>query len=186
MGYSEAWKPVVGWEDLYQVSSLGRVLCTRGGNHEIMKPVLNKTNGGYSVCLTDKSGNKSKKYIHRLVAQHFLDNPNNFYEVRHKNGDKANNKVSNLLWHSRAVRVQNMYRNEEIDRLKGERNKKAYLTSDLAVKIFESELGARQLSIELGIPKSTIEAIKKGVTWSHATGAEKRYYGKGRGKSNSK
>lgn len=48
--------------------------------------------------LGDKPGNEKKQFVHRLVAEAFVPNPDNLPEVRHLDGDKTNNKASNLVW----------------------------------------------------------------------------------------
>lgn len=103
----EIWKPVVGYEELYEISSYGRVrslACPRSGkkhsrrkSERIMKPSYNKANGYYSIALT-KDEKMHHFYIHRLVATSFLPNPNNLPEVNHKDENKVNNRVDNLEW----------------------------------------------------------------------------------------
>ena len=95
----EEWKPVKGYEGLYEVSNLGRVKSLnyrRTGKEEIMK-VWNDS-CGYLLVKLHKDG-KCKYYtVHRLVAQTFLENPNNLPEVNHIDENKENNKASNLEW----------------------------------------------------------------------------------------
>lgn len=94
----EIFKDIEGYED-YQISNLGRVKSLRFGKEKILKPV--KNNKGYIyVCLSKQGKHKNHK-IHRLVAQAFIDNPNNFSELNHKDEDKTNNCVNNLEWCNR-------------------------------------------------------------------------------------
>ena len=90
----EIWKPVLGFETVYSVSNYGRVKNNRTG--VILKPVL-QSKGYYQVFLS--VNNKCvHRFIHRLVAEAFLSNPNNYPQVNHKDENKANNCVWNLEW----------------------------------------------------------------------------------------
>ena len=93
----EYWKPVVGYEGHYQVSNFGRVKSIKFGKEIILKQHINIKGGYYYVCLL-KNGKHKNYYVHRLVAQAFLPNPNNLPEVNHKDECKTNNVVSNLEW----------------------------------------------------------------------------------------
>ena len=95
----EEWKDIKGYEGLYQISNKGRVKSL-GNNktkkEKILKP--RKCNGYFSVRLC-KKGEKPKPFdIHRLVAEHFLPNPDNLPVVNHKDENKLNNNVENLEW----------------------------------------------------------------------------------------
>ncbi len=96
---NEVWKDIEGYEELYQVSNLGRVKSlnyNKTSKSKILSPRKNKTRY-LSVCLF-----KNKKckafYIHRLVAQAFIPNPNNYPCINHKDENPNNNNVDNLEW----------------------------------------------------------------------------------------
>lgn len=89
----EIWKKIKNFEDLYEISSYGRVKNSRG---MILKPLKSKQ-GYLSVILCRNTVRKQYK-IHRLVCLEFLENPYNLPEVNHKDEDKQNNKLSNLEW----------------------------------------------------------------------------------------
>lgn len=91
----EIWKHINGYED-YMVSNLGRVKSLKRGKEKILVPLPNGK-GYYKVCLWRNGSQKSFK-IHRLVAEAFLDNPNNLPIINHRDENKQNNAVSNLEW----------------------------------------------------------------------------------------
>lgn len=95
----EVWKDIKGYEKLYQVSNLGNIK-TLDYNHtkkeHLLKPILQQ-DGYYAVNLM-KDGKRKRERINRLVAEHYIDNPKNLPSVNHIDGNKLNNKVSNLEW----------------------------------------------------------------------------------------
>lgn len=116
----EIWIDIKGYEGLYQVSNMGRV---RSLDREV--PVSNKvyknntvkkmkgkilkqsilTNNRCAVSLC-KNNIWKTKIVHRLVANHFIANPDNLPEVNHKDGDCHNNNVDNLEWCSHDYNIK--------------------------------------------------------------------------------
>lgn len=94
------WKDIKDWEDYYEVNETG---CVR--NKQTKKLIVGDINsaGYYRVCLYNKKHNpqKQRAFRHRLVAQAFIDNPNNLPEVNHKDHDLSNNCILNLEWINR-------------------------------------------------------------------------------------
>ena len=96
----ETWKEIAGYEGLYEVSDLGRVKSLKFGKEKILKP--QKINNGYLKVNLHKDGKAKTSKVHRLVAEAFIQNPNNLETVNHKDEVKKNNVASNLEWMSRA------------------------------------------------------------------------------------
>lgn len=97
---NEIWLPVVGFEGLYEVSSLGRVKSLRNRYGTYREKILKqgKYKDGYLKVLLYKDEKKKTCRVNRLVAIAFIDNPNNFRCVNHKDENKTNNCVDNLEW----------------------------------------------------------------------------------------
>lgn len=99
---SEIWRDIKGYEGLYQISSKGRVKSFRkpkkfGEPDEYILKNYLSNNGYLQVFLYGKNARKSFS-VHRLVAEAFIPNPNNFPQVNHKDENPTNNSVDNLEW----------------------------------------------------------------------------------------
>lgn len=114
----EVWKPIPDYEDSYEVSNYGQVRSkdryTPTRNGEVFKKGVIKTlkedkDGYFKVCLS-KNSKKKSFFVHRLVALTFIENPNNYPVVNHKDGNKQNNKVENLEWCTRSENDKHAYR----------------------------------------------------------------------------
>lgn len=89
----EQWKDISGYEKYYEVSDHGRVRNKTNGY--ILKPTIGST--GYPKVML-AYGKRKTVYVHRLVAEAFVPNPNNHNVVNHIDENKTNNHVSNLEW----------------------------------------------------------------------------------------
>lgn len=112
----EVFKDIVGYEGLYQVSNIGRVkslpkdkvlhncgfICK--SKERILKPKLEKN--GYLRVGLYKNGIVQYFSIHRLVAIAFIENPNNYPDINHKDENRTNNNVNNLEWCSVSYNTQ--------------------------------------------------------------------------------
>lgn len=108
---AEVWRAVPDFEGKYEVSNLGRIrsldriVTMKNGAkrfHEgkLLTPKKQK-NGYLFYQLFDGNGKFKHWMLHRLVATVFIDNPQGYKEVNHKDGDKTNNKYTNLEWCTR-------------------------------------------------------------------------------------
>ena len=92
----EIWKPIKGYDGNYYVSNYGRAKSTYHASEKFLVPI-NSGKGYLQVTLF--KNHKSKKFlVHRLVAEYFVENPNGFCFVNHKDENKRNNHFSNLEW----------------------------------------------------------------------------------------
>ena len=121
---TEIWKPVVGYEELYEVSNFGRVrsLDRIDSNNHPLKGVILKpyiSNSGYLLVGLYKQQKRDRKLLHRLVAEAFIPNPENKPEIDHINTIKTDNTVflnedgsidyekTNLRWTTRKENINN-------------------------------------------------------------------------------
>lgn len=112
---NEEWKDILNYEGLYQISNLGRVKSlerkveyinkskykkeyktTKTYEEKLIQQYMNES--GYMRVHLSKNGKSKFHFVHRLVAQGFIDNPENLPEVNHKDENTINNSVKNLEW----------------------------------------------------------------------------------------
>lgn len=89
----ENWSKVKGF-DLYSISDYGNIRNDKSGR--ILKQRV--STGGYACLIIVKNKKHYLRYIHRLVGEAFLPNPNNLPQIDHIDGNKLNNAVNNLRW----------------------------------------------------------------------------------------
>lgn len=118
----EMWVDIAGWEGIYQVSDLGRVKALARAVvrtkpypsvlrlEESIKSLARNGNG-YLFVFLKRDGTRQKMFIHRLVAQAFLENPHNKPIVNHKDSDRGNNLLSNLEWVTDSENTKHAYAN---------------------------------------------------------------------------
>ena len=114
----EEWRDIKGYEGYYQISNFGRVksLSRDVGSNRCKKETIMKTSldkDGYENLVLRKNGKQRHFRVNRLVAKAFLENPNNYPQVNHKDEDKTNNNVNNLEWCSAKYNVNYGSRTEK-------------------------------------------------------------------------
>ena len=100
----EKWKDIKDYEGLYQASNLGRIKS----KHKILKQILRKD--GYYFVNLSKNGKIKPIKVHRIIAQTFVNNKNDYNIINHIDGNKQNNKVSNLEWCTQSHNIKEAYR----------------------------------------------------------------------------
>lgn len=95
----------------YFVDAEGKVYSTHQ-NHEMteLKGGLVARNKKYRIVNLAIDGKYKSRYVHRIVAQAFIPNPNNLPQVNHKNGDTLNNSVKNLEWVTCSENISHAYK----------------------------------------------------------------------------
>ena len=117
----EEWRDVVGYEGYYMVSSFGRVCSLQRkvnvGNggwrispQKLLTPYPSKIGNYTRYCISIWKNNiVSKKKLHRIVAEAFIPNPENYLEIDHIDADTSNNYVSYLRWCDRKINANNPF-----------------------------------------------------------------------------
>lgn len=106
----EILKDIQNYESIYKISNQGTVYkCLKHGKLKKMRTVFSRT--GYEKLLLTKNHESKTFYVHRLVATAFLENPMNFPQVNHIDGDKRNNNSKNLEWVTASMNQKHAIRN---------------------------------------------------------------------------
>lgn len=180
----EEWRDIEGYEGLYQVSEGGNVRsldrlvkgsynskgkCLRKGR------VLAKcTSRGYVIVILCNSGVNSTRQVHRLVAEAFIPNPNNFPFVLHGDDNPINNCISNLRWGTHQDNVNDMFERGRSNKATGSNHGNSILSEKDVLEIRKLLLLSRdvrgsQESIgrKFNVSGSVISNIKSKKTWRH-------------------
>ena len=173
----EVWKDVCGYEGVYEVSNLGnvrsidRIDCL---GHIRKGKVLNIVTDKYGYFVVHLSLFGKSKYhkVHRLVALAFIENPQNFRQINHKDENKKNNCVSNLEWCTSKHNINYGNRNNLVAiSLYGENGHRHKLTQKdvdeirTLYKKRSKENNMKKLSLKYGVSETEIRRIIKNQRW---------------------
>ena len=157
----EAWKPVLGYEDLYLISNTG-ILVTKKTN---LVRVLSKDRKGYLYATIYKNNKGKCLKIHRAVAEVFIKNKYNKPQVNHMDCNVQNNNVSNLEWCTPKENSEHMIRLGNSTR--GEKMKNSILKERDIIEIRKSNFTQSELAKIYKVARTTIQAIKNKRTWKY-------------------
>lgn len=175
----EVWKDIVGYEDKYQISNLGRIKSLKDTHGNYKERMLNPTPNlkGYLGQCISKNGIRKRVTIHRLVAETFIPNPLNLPEVNHKDEDKSNNSVSNLEWCTKKYNINYgtgiKRRSNKIKGIKPSKNTIQAVKESLSKKVYQYTKEGKFIKRW----DSTMEAERSGKGYNN-TGISKCCIGK--------
>jgi hypothetical protein len=177
----ETWKDVVGYEGLYQVSSLGKVksydkvvFCRNKNTKKCLgkeRKQFHEKNGYFSIVLYGK-GRKVKKgtqksfTVHSLVARAFLGERPEGNQVRHLDGSRTNNNINNLCYGTGKENQKDRQRHGTA--MAGEKHPMCKINNKIAKEIKTMLLKnkpAKRISEEYNISKYIVYDIKRNKTW---------------------
>ena len=161
----EIWKDVEGSGGDMRVSSLGRVwrekyrgladqIASFGDNGAGYKTVGLSRNVGFHT-------GKKTEYVHRLVAKHFLTNPDNLPQVGHRDNNKENNSVSNLYWCTGSRNIRDAHKTGRMQK-RYEVGAVNILSDDVIMKAYEEvKRGAKitPTAEKYGMPRTSLSSI---------------------------
>ena len=156
----EIWKDIPNYENLYQVSNIGNIRTKK-----TLKNRRIAYTHGYPSIILRKNNKYRNLTIHRLVAQAFIPNPNNYNVVNHINGDKTDNRIENLEWCTHKHNTQEAYRlglmnisEKHIEQMRnlGIKSGKKVAQKDLQGNVIQIFRSGNQASIQTNISQGLI------------------------------
>lgn len=160
----EIWKKTP-YSDKIEVSNYGNVRRIFKSGTSYYKGSVN--HDGYLRIKLSINGKTFNKFAHVLVAETFLDNPNNYSQINHINGDKLDNHVDNLEWCSASHNMQHAYDNKL--KRTDKRHSRAKLTESEVLDIYNSELSVLKLVEKYSIDRTVVFKIRNGKSWGWLT-----------------
>ena len=163
----EIWAWISGYENFYKISTKGRIKSFYKNKETILKQNI----VGYGYLRVHLCKNKQAKdlYIHRLVAETFIPNPENLPEVDHWDGNKLNNCVENLRWVTSSENKQAAIKNGSTKI--GTKNRLSKLTADDVRYIrskyipYDKEYGANALARKFNVSLACIQHVINRVSY---------------------
>jgi len=177
------WIPVIGYEQFYHISdglnvkALEQKSIAKDGrrmNHrkeKILKPYISKgENRYYNVKFRKINGCKEKTFmLHRLLAIHFIPNPDNKPHVNHINGIKTDNRIENLEWVTRSENAKHSIKIGLQIPFKGEENGCSKLTEKQVLEIREigKSKTLKEIANTYGVSITLVSDILNRKIWKH-------------------
>lgn len=174
----EVWKTIPGNREIYLISNTGNVKTADriGARGRFIKGRVlstHKNSSGYNRVAMNLDGKFKEYFIHRIVAQLFVDNPNNKSFVNHIDGNKTNNRSDNLEWCTRSENEQHAWKIglKTNHTPKGEKHSQHKLTQAQVDYIrsvhtpYDKKFGSKPLAAKFNVSAQTITNIVHNWNW---------------------
>ncbi len=173
--WKEEWKDIVFDENIsdeekFQISNYGRLKNCKLKDITLVKEYF--INGYQNLPLKQKkNGNQTSRYVHKLVAEHFLEKGDGVFVI-HLDYDKTNNKVENLKWATKREKELHQFSNPVyVNRPKIVTNAKL---TETKVKLIKRKLNdpnrrtrLKMIAKQFGVTTMQLHRIKTGENWGH-------------------
>ena len=175
--WNEEWKEIVfddkiSENEKFKISNYGRIINCKTDKEFLVKKYF--INGYQNLPVKQKQNGKStSRYVHKLVAEHFLEQNDGIYVI-HLNYDKTDNRVENLKWATKREKEIHQFNNPNWEKVVQKRGKKIGKLNEGKVKIIKRQLKNEKNRINMiakrfGVSDTQIHRIKKGENWSSVT-----------------
>ena len=174
---NEEWKTMkfdsaIAEKEKFKISNYGRILNCKGEkDFEVKKYYIN---GYQNLPLRQKENGKlTSRYVHKLVAQHFLEQKNGIYVI-HLNYDKTDNRLENLKWATKREKELHQFNNPNWAAICKKRQQKIGKLNAGKVRIIKRQLKKNRTRISMiakrfGVSDTQIHRIKRGENWGWVT-----------------
>lgn len=170
--WNEEWKEIefdekISEEEKFKISNYGRILNCKTDEEFLIKKY--SINGYQTLRLKKKDGKRTSRYIHKLIAEHFLEK-NNGVCVIHLNYDKTDNRIENLKWATKREKELHQFNNPNWEEVIRKRNKNIGKLTPGRVRIIKRQLKNKNNRITMiakrfGVSDMQIHRIKTGENW---------------------
>ncbi len=169
--YKEEWKRIVFDDNIsdkekFKISNYGRIINCKGKQEYLQS--ISFINGYQNLPVKQNSGKGTSRYVHKLVAQHFLDQNDGVYVI-HLNYDKTDNRVMNLKWATKKEKEQHQFSNPKYNSVRRITNSKL---SEGRVRMIKKKLNdpnrktrMKMIAKQFGISEMQLYRIKSGENW---------------------
>ncbi len=169
MSANEEWRKIEGFENMFSVSSLGRV--RRDADGQIRKEIISDTGYRYAslYCKRVNGKKKATATVHSLVAAAFLGPRPDGFQVNHKDGDKANNTVGNLEYLTPSENTRHALRNGLRSTPKGTAHWNVKLTPEQVgwIRRVAWHYSHPDIAYLCNVHTSVVKKIIRGESWRH-------------------
>jgi len=175
--WNEEWKVIefddkISEKEKFKISNYGRVINCKTDKEFIVKKYF--INGYQNLPVKQKkNGKQTSRYVHKLVAEHFLKK-NDGICVIHLNYDKTDNRIENLKWATKREKELHQFNHPDWDEIVKKRSKNIGKLNEGKVKIIKRQLKNNRTRINMiakrfGVSDMQIHRIKTGENWSSVT-----------------
>ena len=169
--YNEEWRTIVFDEKIsekekFKISNHGRIINCKGKEEYLQS--ITFINGYQNLPLKQKTGKGTSRYVHKLVAQHFLEKNDGIYVI-HLNYDKTDNRVENLKWATKKEKEDHQFSNPKYKGVRRITNSKL---NEGRVRMIKKKLNdpnrktrLKMIAKQFGISEMQLYRIKSGENW---------------------
>lgn len=175
--WNEKWKEVQFDENIlenekFKISNYGRIVNCKGQEEFLVKEYF--INGYQNLPVKQKKGGRTSRYVHKLVAEHFLEKNDGVFVI-HLNYNKTDNRVENLKWATKREKEIHQFSNPEFKNIKRKKPSTAKLT-ETKVKFIKRRINdpnrrtrMKMIAKQFGISEMQLYRIKSGENWGEVT-----------------